>query len=196
MFFEIVDLCVAICDTHKHPQFLDIIKNNEGHRLGEYAAMYAAGVLSLADTLYLVGHRCQMLVERCETSSCAMLSIPLPVATIRAHLQGVPSCGLACINSSSTTVVSGPIEQLERLQSDLTAQHPSIRAKMLNIPFAIHSSQMSPILPDYMALAGGVTYSAPEIPVASTLLACIVDGPDVFNPEYMAQQTRQRVEFD
>lgn len=58
-----------------------------GHSLGEYAAMYAAGVLSLGDVLYLVGRRAALLLERCEIGSCSMLALNASVDTVQAHLQ-------------------------------------------------------------------------------------------------------------
>lgn len=168
-----------------------------GHSLGEYAALHAAGVLSLADTLYLVGHRALMLLERCEPGSCAMLSVSTSVTTVRDHLTRLQSssCGVACINSPSATVVSGTAEDLAQFQASITAQDAKVRATTLSVPFAFHSFQMDPILQDYISLAGGVTYSAPKIPVVSTLLASIVDGPGIFNQDYLAQQTRQAVDF-
>ena len=54
---------------------------------------------------------------------------------------------------------------------------------------------MDPMLDDYISLAGGVTYSVPKIPVASTLLASIVETSGVFNGLYLSQQTRQAVDF-
>lgn len=166
-----------------------------GHSLGEYAALHAAGVLSLADTLYLVGRRAQMLLERCESGSCTMLAVSTSVATVKGLLLPSSSCGVACINSPSATVVSGTAEDLAQFQAKITAQDAKARAKTLSVPFAFHSFQMDPILQDYISIAGGVTYSAPKIPVASTLLASIVDGPGIFNQEYLARQTRQTVDF-
>lgn len=166
-----------------------------GHSLGEYAALHAAGVLSLADTLYLVNHRAQILLERCEPGSCAMLSVSTSVATVRDHLLQSSSCDVACINSPSATVVSGTAEDLAQFQADITAQDAKVRTKTLSVPFAFHSFQMDSILQDYMFLAGGVTYSTPKIPVASTLLASIVDGPGIFSQDYLAQQMRQTVDF-
>lgn len=168
-----------------------------GHSLGEYAALHAAGVLSLADTLYLIGNRALMLLERCESRSCAMLAVSTSVTTVRDHLKRLPSssCGVACINSPSATVVSGTAEDLAQFSADVTAQDAKVRAKTLSVPFAFHSFQMDPILQDYISLAGGVTYSAPKIPVASTLLGSIVDGPGIFNQDYLAQQTREAVDF-
>ena len=49
-----------------------------GHSLGEYTALHVAGVLSLADTLYLVGNRARLFLERCELGSCSMLAIAAP----------------------------------------------------------------------------------------------------------------------
>lgn len=168
-----------------------------GHSLGEYAALYAAGVLSLVDTLYLVGNRALMLLERCESGSCTMLAVSTSVMIVRDHLKRLPpsSCSVACINSPSATVVSGTNEDLAQFQADITAQDAKLRTKTLSVPFAFHSFQMDPILQDYISLAGGATYSAPKIPVASTLLGSIVDGPGIFNQEYLAQQTRQTVDF-
>jgi 3-oxoacyl-(acyl-carrier-protein) synthase/malonyl CoA-acyl carrier protein transacylase len=168
-----------------------------GHSLGEYAALHAAGVLSLADTLYLVGNRALMLLERCESGTCAMLAVSASVTTVQDHLKRLPSssCGVSCINSPSATVVSGTAEDLAQFQADVTVQNTKVRAKTLSVPFAFHSFQMDPILQDYISLAGGVTYSAPKIPVASTLLASIVDRPGIFNQDYLAQQTREMVDF-
>lgn len=168
-----------------------------GHSLGEYAALHAAGVLSLTDTLYLVGRRAGLLLERCQPDSCAMLSVSAPVATVRDHLAqlGESSCGVACINSSSATVISGTAEDLATVQAKITAKDAKTSTKMLSIPFAFHSFQMDAILPDYKAIASGVTYMSPKIPVASTLLGSLVDGPGIFNEDYLVQQTRRAVDF-
>ena len=168
-----------------------------GHSLGEYAALHAAGVLSLMDTLYLVGHRARLLLERCEPNSCAMLSVMTSATTVRNHLArlGDSSCGVACINSPIATVISGTAEDLARIQTNITTQDPKTPTKMLAVPFAFHSFQMDAILPDYKALASGVTYVPPKIPMVSTLLASVVNGPGVFSEDYLAQQTRQAVDF-
>lgn len=46
-----------------------------GHSLGEYAALVAAGVLSVADALFLAGKRVQLMLAACEAGSHVMLSI-------------------------------------------------------------------------------------------------------------------------
>jgi iterative type I PKS product template protein len=172
-----------------------------GHSLGEYAALHAAGVLSLADTLYLVGQRARLLLDRCELNSCAMLSVSAPAASVRDRLAQPQfrssSCGVACINSPNATVISGTADDLARVQKDIqaTAQDAKTRTTMLAVPFAFHSSQMDAILPDYNELASGVTYMPPKIPVASTLLASVVDVPGVFDESYLVKQTRQAVDF-
>ncbi|ORY05388.1 conidial yellow pigment biosynthesis polyketide synthase [Clohesyomyces aquaticus] len=168
-----------------------------GHSLGEYAALHAAGVLSLTDTLYLVGQRARLLLERCEPNSYAMLSVSASATVVRDHLAGLEdsSCRVACINSPVATVISGKAEDLAGIQTNMTTQDANTRTKMLSVSFAFHSVQMDAILPDYKALASGVTYLPPKIPVASTLLASVVDVPGVFGEDYLAQQTRQAVDF-
>ncbi|WXC56822.1 Non-reducing polyketide synthase zea1 [Fusarium graminearum] len=163
-----------------------------GHSLGEYAALHVSGVLSLADVLYLVGQRALLILQRCEVNTSAMLSVAMPVTDTHAFLeaQADPSCEIACVNSTNASVISGSIENITELQAGLKA-----RSKMLSVPYGFHSSQMDPILADYAALAGGVTFSEPKIPVASTLLASLVDTSGTFHAGYMARQCRQPVNF-
>ena len=163
-----------------------------GHSLGEYAALQVSGVLSLADMLYLVGHRARLLVERCEAFTCAMLAVSTPAAAVQELLNTRPhsSCEIACTNSPSATVISGSTSDIAELQTALTS-----RSTTLSVPYGFHSFQMDSMLDDYVSLAGGVTYSVPKIPVASTLLASIVETSGVFNGLYLSQQTRQAVDF-
>nr|ACD39753.1 non-reducing polyketide synthase [Hypomyces subiculosus] len=164
-----------------------------GHSLGEYVALQVAGVLSLADLLYLVGNRARLLLERCEADTCAMLAVSSSAASIRELIDQRPqsSFEIACKNSPNATVISGSTDEISELQSSFTAS----RARALSVPYGFHSFQMDPMLEDYIVLAGGVTYSPPKIPVASTLLASIVESSGVFNASYLGQQTRQAVDF-
>ncbi|KAK0384631.1 hypothetical protein NLU13_8717 [Sarocladium strictum] len=168
-----------------------------GHSPGEYAALCVSGVLSVADVLYLVGQRALLIMERCEADSCAMLSVPMSVRDTRAFLDARPqyssTCGVACINGPATTVLSGGIDDIARLQDELSAQ--STHARALAVPYGFHSAQMDPLLGDYAALAGGVTFSSPKIPVASTLLSTVIDTAGTFNASYLARQTREPVAF-
>lgn len=170
-----------------------------GHSLGEYAALYAAGVLSLSDTLYLVGSRAMMLQERCEAGSCAMLAVSTSVDTVRSVLDKLESSsvGVACINSPTATVVSGTSEDLSVFEKEIKQEDGKVRTTSLPVPYAFHSFQTEPILQDYLTLAGGVTYAAPKIPIASTLLGKVIDSSSTFrfNPEYLCQQTREPVNF-
>jgi iterative type I PKS product template protein len=168
-----------------------------GHSLGEYAALYAAGVLSLTDTLYLVGQRARLLLERCERNSYTMLSVSASVDTIRGYLAhiGDSSCAIACINSPNATVLSGTSKDLAQIQENIVSRDANTHTKMLSVPFAYHSCQMDAILNDFKAIASGVTYSPPRIPVASTLFGSLVDKPGIFDEDYLAQQTRHAVDF-
>ena len=142
-----------------------------GHSLGEYAAMCVSGVLSVTDTLYLVGKRSSLLQERCESGAYAMLAVGASVAQLEPTLSTArfKSCQLACQNSPTKTVDSGPNNNLRAFRDQI--QSGRIRTTFLEIPYGFHSSQVDPILHDFEASAKALNFADPAIPVASTLMA-------------------------
>ncbi|TID00251.1 Non-reducing polyketide synthase cla3 [Colletotrichum higginsianum] len=179
-----------------------------GHSLGEYAALHVAGVLSLADALYLVGSRAELAMQKCNRrtpeGACAMLAVAAPAAAVRDVLRTLGlgpddgQCSVACINSPGASVVSGTVVAVARLQAALMKQ--KTRSKVLPLPFGFHSFQVDAILDEFVALASGpgITYSwPPRVPVASTVLASVVedDADFKFGPEYLAKQARNPVDF-
>jgi iterative type I PKS product template protein len=173
-----------------------------GHSLGEYVALHAAGVLSIADVLYLVGQRARLLQEKCEAHSCAMLAVAASAEVVEMHVATLSrsSCAVACVNSPHATVVSGSLPEINNLEKKLTTAN--IRSKAIPVPYAFHSLQMDPILSDFTSLARIAAFAEPKIPIASTLLGSVIEpgcgsSPHkaVFDAEYLSEQARQKVEF-
>jgi len=166
-----------------------------GHSLGEYSALCVSGVLSVSDTLYLVAKRAALMQERCQDNSHAMLAIRASSRTSEDAISilGLVSSQVSCLNSQSDTVVSGPIKELESLQENLKTR--KITATFLKVPYGFHSAQMDPILGDYEAVARGIPFAKPRIPIASTLFALIVNDRGTFSPKYLARQAREPVRF-
>lgn len=163
-----------------------------GHSLGEYAALNAAGVLSDADAIYLVGARARLLQDKCTRDSHMMLVVKASVDEVNQILQGgaVPY-EIACINSSIETVIAGTNENITVLKTTLT--HAGMKTTPLKVPYAFHSSQVDPILEEFKMIAGNVAYSEPRIPVLCPLEGNIVTGIGAFGAEYLARHTRESV---
>jgi len=166
-----------------------------GHSLGEYAALCVAGVLSIADALYLVHERASLVERHCEADSYAMLSISQGSTQIQQFLDEAAgsSCEISCVNGPSSTVVSGKHEDLKHLQLNLKTK--DIKSAMLRIRYGFHSAQMDPILDQLEKIASQVVFAKPQIPVASTLLGEIVTDQGVFNSVYVKHQMCSRVDF-
>ncbi|KAK8867287.1 type I iterative polyketide synthase [Apiospora arundinis] len=169
-----------------------------GHSLGEYAALVAAGTLSQADALFLVGSRAKLLMESCEQGTHGMLAVRAHLATIEEklttaeHLKDVPY-EVSCINTEQDTVLSGIKEDLAKIETGL--KEGGLKCTMVNVPFAFHSDQVEPVLAPLEKLAENVKFKTPAIPVISPLLAeCIFDGKTI-NASYLRRATREPVDF-
>lgn len=160
-----------------------------GHSLGEYAALNVAGVLSDADTIYLVGKRADLLQEKCTRDTHAMLVVKGSVDEIAAVLRD-KKYEVACINSPIETVLAGSNEDISVLREPLTQS--GMKSTLLKVPYAFHSSQIDPILPKFKDVASGVTFSKAKIPILRPLDGS-VDKDAIFGPEYLARHSREAV---
>lgn len=166
-----------------------------GHSLGEFAALNAAGVLSDADTIYLVGKRAELIQEKCSQGTHSMLVVRASVNEIEAAL-GTKDINyeFACVNSPTETVVAGTVAEVEKAEKVLAKS--GIRTTILKVPYAFHSSQVEPLLETFTDLAGGATFSAPSIPVIRPLNGTITSPTDAdagFSAEYLAKHCREPV---
>ncbi|KAL4932147.1 uncharacterized protein BDV17DRAFT_215919 [Aspergillus undulatus] len=165
-----------------------------GHSLGEYSALCIAGVLSVSNVLYLVHKRAKLLEEHCEVGAWGMMAVSLGAEAIESLLQEVDSsCELCCLNGPSNTVIGGPSNMLERLETVLTQK--SLTSSRLKLPYAFHTSQMDCILPELREIANGIHFGKPSIPIVSTLTGRVVTTRGTLNSSYLVQQCRQWVDF-
>ncbi|MCJ1401237.1 hypothetical protein MMC11_004449 [Xylographa trunciseda] len=163
-----------------------------GHSLGEYAALNIAGVVSDADTIYLVGHRAQLLQKHCVEGTHCMLAVRTSQANVNRILASkTGQYEVACVNGPEDVVLSGAVSAIQDTQQILTSA--KVKATLLKIPFAFHSAQVTPILPEFEELAQGVTLHKPTVPVLSPLRSSVCQDEGVFGPAYFAQHCRKAV---
>jgi acyl transferase domain-containing protein len=161
-----------------------------GHSLGEYAALNVAGVLSDSDTIYLVGKRASLLEQKCTTNTHSMLAVAAPQATVE-RLVKRSGCEVACINGPEDIVLSGPIDEIREMKSQL--ENKSIKATLLPVHYAFHSSQVDVILDEFEALCHGIKFQKPKIPVLSPLKGSIINNIGTFGPKYLSDHCRKPV---
>lgn len=111
-----------------------------GHSLGEYSALYAAGVFSFSDGLRLVCKRGQaMSAENGKGIMAAVLG--LEESELLKYLDGIPDVVPANLNTKTQIVISGTESAVDKVAERL-ADREEIRVKRLNVSAAFHSPQM------------------------------------------------------
>lgn len=163
-----------------------------GHSLGEYAALNIAGVLSEADTIFLVGKRAQLLQEKVTQNTHAMLAVGASDTEILQLCEGL-EYEISCKNAPSETVLSGTHEQVDEVIKRLSLTN--LKKTKLQVPFAFHSLQMQPILQEFENAARIVKFHGPKVPILSPLLGRILTTDGTLGPAYLARHCREAVNF-
>lgn len=165
-----------------------------GHSLGEYPALYAAGVISPEEVLRATGTRAQLMVKHCRKDTHMMLAIKgANTSRLRAIIGQVDGVSVACENSADETVLAGPRERFPGILRILKDQ--GFRTKVLDVPYAFHSEQMNPIVDNFEnAISQMVDFAPPKIKYISSLLGRVSQESD-FTPSYLARHMRNTVKF-
>ncbi|MFJ9823423.1 type I polyketide synthase [Streptomyces sp. NPDC101160] len=162
-----------------------------GHSMGEAAAAYVSGALSLRDSAAVICRR-SALMQRLAGRG-AMLSVELPAAEAGelAAAYGDGVC-VAAENGPSATVLAGDTDTLERIARRLDEQGTFCRIVRVNV--ASHSPLMDEIADDLRAALRELRPLAPHTPMFSTTRCVPVEGGDL-DAAYWQENLRRPVRF-
>jgi [acyl-carrier-protein] S-malonyltransferase len=160
---------------------------------GEWAALHAAGAVSLEDALRILEARGRFMQEACEQNPGAMLSvIGLDVEALRGVCEQA-GVEMANLNSPEQTVLSGRREGIDAAEK-LVREAGAKKGIRLNVAGAFHSSLMAPAAQKLEAFLAGVAFATPSMPVVSNVTGQLHTTPDAIR-KLMVQQVTSSVQW-
>lgn len=139
------------------------------------------------------------MMQKCAVGITGMIAVNLGPSTVNETLRcsdGFSALSIACYNSATDCVVSGPLDQLQAYKVYLDSE-VHCKNVLLSVPFGYHSPAMAPLLDDLALVARSVTIKPPTILVVSNVLGDVVMPGDgsVFRPEYFVRHCAEPVQF-
>lgn len=162
-----------------------------GHSMGEAAAAYIAGALSLEDAARVICRRSQLMIRVAGRGAMAVVDLTRPQA--EAAIAGLEDrLGIAVSNSPRSTVLSGDTAALAEVTARLQAQN--IFCRQVKVDVAAHSPHMDALRPELLGALEGLTARSAAIKLFSTVTGQLHDGA-AFDREYWGMNLRQPVLF-
>ena len=138
-----------------------------GHSLGEFSALYAAGVFDFGTALNLVVQRGRIMAETGGGSMLAVIgegALDVSESLLRSH--GFKTLVIANYNSPKQVVLSGSREEVEEamrlLREDAGRR---LRLVPLKVSAAFHSPLMERASMEFAEVLEGVEFGDPTIPI-------------------------------
>ena len=158
-----------------------------GHSLGEYSALVASGVLTLAQAAPLVRFRAQTMQQAVPVGAGAMAAIlGMDAEKVKAGCaEATTSFGPGSVevveavnfNDPMQTVIAGSKAAVEKACEILKANGAK-RALPLPVSAPFHSSLMKPAAEALRERLASVTFQAPQIPVVNNIDVAVVTDPE------------------
>jgi len=134
-----------------------------GHSLGEYSALYVAGVFDFESGLKLVKKRAALMSEASEGSMAALMGFKRD--ELDAKIADTEGVVLANDNNSGQVVISGTPEAVDEVIAGVKCK----RAVKLKVSGAFHSPLMADASEAFESVLADVTFNDATIPVMSNV---------------------------
>ncbi len=137
-----------------------------GHSLGEFVALYVAGIWDFETAIKIVGERARLMQKASEEAAGTMAAvIGLTPEEIETVLEEVPgTVVVANLNSPEQVVISGEIPAVRETMDRLKAQGAR-RVIPLRVSAAFHSPLMEPAAKAFEKVLENAVYHEPRVPV-------------------------------
>ena len=162
-----------------------------GHSVGEVAAAYAAGILTLEEASRVIFWRgaCMDATPERGRMLAASLTADEALAEIAPYAGNVH---LGAVNGPKSVTLSGDGDPLEKVAASLAAR--GVFHRFLKVNYAFHSHHMGPARGPLLKKLGRVKRGNPALTIYST----VTGGPaeaDAFDAEYWWRNVREPVYF-
>ncbi len=161
-----------------------------GHSIGEYAAAWTAGVMSLEDAVQLVVQRGRLMQRTPVNGGMAALLMSEEDALARIASSG-GALAVAAVNGPRAVVIAGATGALDACLANLEQDRQPF--KRLAVSHAFHSPLMRPVLDAFSTAVAAVNLSAPGVTFVPTGAAAV--AANVASAAYWTNQIVNPVRF-
>ncbi|MEW5859066.1 MAG: ACP S-malonyltransferase [Cyanobacteriota bacterium] len=154
-----------------------------GHSLGEYVALYVAGVFDFEAGLRLVKRRAEFMDSASDGMMAALIGFDRE--QLEQQIQQTPDVVLANDNSSAQVVISGTPEAVEAVLSQVKVK----RVVRLNVSGAFHSPLMAEAAAEFQAVLESVPFNSAQVPVLSNVEPVPSVEADILKERLIRQMT-------
>nr|QDA77044.1 polyketide synthase [Jahnella sp. MSr9139] len=160
-----------------------------GQSIGEVAAAFVAGCLSLEDAARVICGWSRLVKRTAGRGAMAVVDLSLQEAR-RALLGREGRVSVAGSSSPSAAAISGDSAAIEEVLSEL--ERSGVYARRINIDYAAHSPQMDPLLPELLSALQGIRPRSGAVPFYSTVVGDRLEGSGL-DPDYWCRNLREPV---
>jgi len=153
-----------------------------GHSLGEYVALYAAGVFDFETGLKLVKRRAELMAKTAGGQMAALIGFNRE--QLEKQIQQIENVVLANDNSDAQVVISGTPEAVDQVLANIKVK----RAIKLNVSGAFHSPLMAEAATEFQQILDGISFNNAQVPVLSN-----VDPTPTTDPTLLKQRLTQQM---
>jgi acyl transferase domain-containing protein/acyl carrier protein len=161
-----------------------------GHSFGEIAAAATAGAISVDEGVHIVCARGRVTQRRAGHGGVAV--VELASEGVRALLRTYDTLEVGGENSPTSTLVTGDIDEIERLLADLGSR--DVFARRVKLSYASHGRDMDVVLDDFARQLGDLRGRSVETGYCSTVSGRFIDGADL-GAGYWVRNLRAPVRF-
>jgi trans-AT polyketide synthase/acyltransferase/oxidoreductase domain-containing protein len=141
-----------------------------GHSLGEFNALFAAGVFDFETGLRLVQKRGEIMAAVSGGGMAAVVGLEQPLVAQVLQQQGLEQIDIANLNTPTQMVLSGPLEAIRRAEPVFVSA--GARAFVpLKVSGAFHSRYMQTAHAAFADFLGAFDFKPAQIPVVSNYAA-------------------------